>query len=410
MQKIGLFLRAYNNDFFFLFLLLFGQPAHGYLPEEVSLSEDCSLKAWVNPMAHLFTQDDGTFGVRVLNDGEQKFESGVSISAAVRWLDTIGLSASLNSHAKRQKGKSCNTKLPVDSFLPHAKKFEEHGIPLMKKYINVGAQNGKSDDPLYEYVKYSNATGVAIEKNAIDCAAHKKNFPNVELVCDAATPYNVADLLLYPNNKTTPLAALFVDVIKVDLDSFDSDIVEAILQAGFRSLSFIVEINPSFPPPYLFATHYHPRLHEAIIKFYNETDKQEWPLRGMSLSYAVEIMSRYGYDLVSVGHHDALFVDHRFNFVYDNVLPYSEVACYFQAFISINGIPLSLSRRLFFEFSSYEDGLDSLMRFLTHFKGSLPPEIEEMIRDINFTLAVAGEKPGKEHVTHSDIGIDLQNL
>ena len=49
------------------------------------------------------------------------------------------------------------------------------------------------------------------------------------------------------------LAADSVDVVSVDIDSYDRDVVQAILDYGARPLVFIVEYNAKFPPPVRFA-------------------------------------------------------------------------------------------------------------------------------------------------------------
>ena len=57
------------------------------------------------------------------------------------------------------------------------------------------------------------------------------------------SPQNVAGLL---RDHRTPkkLAAL-----KVDIDSIDLPVLEAILEAGYRPMVIMVEINPDVPPP-----------------------------------------------------------------------------------------------------------------------------------------------------------------
>lgn len=89
----------------------------------------------------------------------------------------------------------------------------------------------------------------------------------------------------------------------------------------------------------------------------------------MSLSYAVSLFARFGYDLVSFGIHDAFFIDRRFNFAYEDRLPFSEVDCFRMAFVSTNGIPIRETRRWFFQ-SDHGSGMDEIGAFFDNFTRS----------------------------------------
>lgn len=158
---------------------------------------------------------------------------------------------------------------------------------------------------------------------------------------------------------------LLADVIKVDVDSYDAEIVRAILDSGIRAIGFLVEINPSIPPPYRFAMGYHPDLHQTIVAL----GYARWAMRGMSLGYAVSLFGGFGYDLVSFGIHDAFFIDHRFGFVYEDRPPFSEIDCFRKSFVSVNGVPIRNTRRWFFT-SAYDDGLREIYAFFENFTRS----------------------------------------
>eukprot|EP00397_Hematodinium_sp_SG-2012_P023697 GEMP01024636.1.p1 GENE.GEMP01024636.1~~GEMP01024636.1.p1 ORF type:complete len:190 (+),score=23.30 GEMP01024636.1:607-1176(+) len=171
---------------------------------------------------------------------------------------------------------------------------------------------------------------------------------------------------MHPNGrKMAPFPGLMADIIKIDLDSYDAEIVKAILDSGMRSIGFLVEVNPSIPPPYRFAMGYHPDLHHTIFS----KDHTRWSMRGMSLGYAVSLLGHYGYDLVSFGIHDAFFIDRRFGFAYEGRPPFSEIDCFKQSFVSVNGIPISHTRRWFFH-SAYDDGLREMYSFFENFTRS----------------------------------------
>jgi hypothetical protein len=66
------------------------------------------------------------------------------------------------------------------------------------------------------------------------------------------TPHNV-EPTMRKGLAELDLDANRLDVLSVDIDSYDRDLVQAILDCGMRPLVFIVEYNAKFPPPIRFA-------------------------------------------------------------------------------------------------------------------------------------------------------------
>ncbi len=79
------------------------------------------------------------------------------------------------------------------------------------------------------------------------------------LLCAPVTPTNLVPLL---TAHVRPIAQglRHFDVIKIDIDSFDADILGALLKNFFTAKHFILEVNPGVPPPHRFAARYHPAL------------------------------------------------------------------------------------------------------------------------------------------------------
>ena len=71
------------------------------------------------------------------------------------------------------------------------------------------------------------------------------------------TPNNIVGILKDADVPRQP------DLLKVDIDSFDFAVVDAVLQAGYAPALIAVEVNPDFPPPLRFLVEYSDRLRIA---------------------------------------------------------------------------------------------------------------------------------------------------
>ena len=174
-------------------------------------------------------------------------------------------------------------------------------VRLPRFAVNIGANDGATHDPVYPLF-LAGYKGVAIEGDPRWNDSLVRTFaPLAGKVVHAialVSPQNVAGLL---RDHRTPkkLAAL-----KVDIDSIDLPVLEAILEAGYRPMVIMVEINPDVPPPW----HFHVTSSPGWIDrsgFY-----------GASLQAAFSLLDARGFALVKLenGHgaaeHNAWFV-HR---------------------------------------------------------------------------------------------------
>merc|ERR1711924_54652 len=94
------------------------------------------------------------------------------------------------------------------------------------------------------------------------------------------------------------------DVLKVDIDSWDCDVARAaLLRLSPKPRVVWIEINWSIPPPIRFARLYHPDWAQRVAAL----PRFPWT-HGCSLSYAVDILKRFGYQLAALEDNDAVFL------------------------------------------------------------------------------------------------------
>ncbi|MEI8083836.1 MAG: hypothetical protein WCI74_18510 [Actinomycetes bacterium] len=165
--------------------------------------------------------------------------------------------------------------------------------------VNIGCWDGKSfNDPVYPLFE-AGFGGVAIEwGNPPELVENLGTFTNVRLMPDTyVTPYTICAVLADADCPATP------DFLKIDIDGMDGDVLAAILRGGFRPLAMQVEVNPEIPPPYAF----------NVVASSEFLPGGATGFFGMSLQYACDLLSRFGYSLVELDFateytHDGLFV------------------------------------------------------------------------------------------------------
>ena len=92
------------------------------------------------------------------------------------------------------------------------------------------------------------------------------------------------------------------DVIKIDIDSFDCDLLEAFLRRREFKLIY-TEINYEIPVPFMFSRKWSPGIKFCMRPF---------GFYGCSLSYQVHMMAKYGYVLLQLCGYDATFVHEKY--------------------------------------------------------------------------------------------------
>jgi len=90
------------------------------------------------------------------------------------------------------------------------------------------------------------------------------------------------------------------DVLKMDIDSYDADLLEKILDLGYRPKVIMVEMNPDIPPPIIFRQSY------STDNFYRK--KVFAGNYGASASAWYELMSaKHGYGIVAMEVYDRTY-------------------------------------------------------------------------------------------------------
>ena len=183
-------------------------------------------------------------------------------------------------------------------------------LPLLG--VNIGASTAVPDaDPSLDAFTGLRMHGIWIDVSwapALLTIIQQESL-DIRLVTSSVTPVNVLDLIwppsLYPERTELGL-------LKIDIDSYDCDVLEAVLGHQPRPRVLITEYTALFPPPIAFRLVYTPhfdwkRFHSA---FDGPTTMRQHRRRawGCSLAYQAGLLYRAGYVLVAVHFWDATWV------------------------------------------------------------------------------------------------------
>eukprot|EP00929_Paragymnodinium_shiwhaense_P009817 TRINITY_DN114180_c0_g1_i1.p1 TRINITY_DN114180_c0_g1~~TRINITY_DN114180_c0_g1_i1.p1 ORF type:complete len:353 (-),score=63.13 TRINITY_DN114180_c0_g1_i1:347-1405(-) len=313
--------------------------------------QSATFHGYVNPLSHYNEEKNAVFAFN-LPDAETTEQLTEAVQTFQHNWEKYQLTVESLSRGRIGQER-CDTTQDTQNMWPHMEKLQAAGYALSRKYVNIGANDGKVDDPLYEYAWRTNASGVAVERDEENCRRHKENLPSVDVVCSEVTPQNAAMLIG---------DGLDLDILKVDIDSYDCPVLESLLQVTSAKL-VLVEANPSIPPPYKWAMLYHPGLWPF---FWGFKRPEAVPIRGCSLAFEIDLLRQYGFDFLAFGGHDAVFVHRSVRDAWlPQQLPMDEFDCYNDAFIAANGISIAQTRRWFYEVNDTHAGLQEIWDFFT---------------------------------------------
>mmetsp|Transcript_17444 Transcript_17444/g.52703 ORF Transcript_17444/g.52703 Transcript_17444/m.52703 type:complete len:358 (-) Transcript_17444:75-1148(-) len=325
-----------------------------------------TYKGFVNPLKHYNPETGGILWLN-LSDSEPAQELLWAIQDFDRNLEEyFGTVKTLAGH-RVGRARCQPTLVDTQNLWPTAERLQGAGFALEGRYVNVGAADGQKDDPVYEYAIRTNATGIAVDRDPARCELHRRALPLVRVECSEVTPQNVEGLVA---GAMAPPAVL--DILKVDIDSYDCPVLEVLLRTLSAKI-VLVEANPSIPPPYQWAMLHHPELWEFFNGF---SSPEEVPIRGCSLAYEVDLLRRHGYDFIAFGGHDAVFTHQSVRSAWLPMEPpVDEFDCYLEAFIAANGIPISLTRRWFFELNDTQQALPEIWDFFVNWMREHSPRL-----------------------------------
>ena len=129
----------------------------------------------------------------------------------------------------------------------------------------------------------------------------RKN-PTVQQRIALLSATNVAKILRAANAPRQP------ELLKMDIDGFDCNIMDAVLAAGFRPKVVVMEVNVGWPPPVRF----------SLSAAANYDSEKRGFMYGCSLSYQADLMAGYGYTLLQLDWNNALYVQRELSHHFDH--------------------------------------------------------------------------------------------
>lgn len=162
-------------------------------------------------------------------------------------------------------------------------------------YVDIGASDGVSSSSTLEFAKNTNWKGLSIEFDKKKFSKMKyvyRKYKNVRLANSKVTPENVGKLFRQysvPKNPT---------FINIDIDSYDLDVFNSIIIAGYLPDIVSIEINEKIPPPIYFKVLYEEKHFWRGDHFY-----------GCSISAAQKEFSKKGYILGDFKLNNAIFIN-----------------------------------------------------------------------------------------------------
>ena len=158
--------------------------------------------------------------------------------------------------------------------------MEAHTSSLSKVVVNIGANDGVSLDPVFDLYATRDCSGVCIdyEDHYIEKLSEALP-PNVDIIIEKVTPDNILDMIS---------AYKDIDVVSIDIDSYDYFILEKIVTVKPKLI--LIEVNVDIPPGIFFARKYTE----------NYVPGSERSCYGCSIDAVAHLAEKGGYKLVSL--------------------------------------------------------------------------------------------------------------
>lgn len=175
--------------------------------------------------------------------------------------------------------------------------------------VDIGASIINNQNNILNFFMFTNVNGLLIEgdKNEynkiINFINNSNDYINKPLVHnDYVTPNNIINIFKTNNVPEN------IDILKIDIDSYDLDILETILANNYTATIIQMELQFEIPPPLKFNCRYNSnwqRLHKGLY--------------GSSLSAQYDVLKKYNYELYNIikvngdksAMHDAIYINKR---------------------------------------------------------------------------------------------------
>lgn len=194
--------------------------------------------------------------------------------------------------------------------------------------VNIGAASygGGRYDPVFPILLSNHSYDALIidpnKKDSLWNAYPTKT--NIKILYDYVWPETMGNILKEQNIPHNDIA-----LVKIDVDSYDCNILHSLLKQNYTPNVLHVEFNPIFPPPISFIPTY-----DAKQKFAWSPPLwvQSGPFYGCSLTALNEIATSFGYVLLQVEAWDAVFLKNNLVLQHGFRIPVDEIAAYSAGF------------------------------------------------------------------------------
>jgi hypothetical protein len=169
--------------------------------------------------------------------------------------------------------------------------------------VDIGAGDGFNMSIAYPLSKSFSCRGLLIEPNNDQLNFARRIYQKREIYfcSEPVTPKNVSQILRQ-HDFDSPF------YIKIDIDSFDLDVLRGLISSGIKPTLFSIEINELFPPPFKFE-----------LRYNGEIENFRPPLFGCSLQSVFEFARQMDYGLIELAGNNAFFVSHSYSKDYPNI-------------------------------------------------------------------------------------------
>ena len=174
------------------------------------------------------------------------------------------------------------------------KSFTEKVPEEIKFYVDIGSGDGVNGSCTLKLAKNDNWKGLAIDRGKPIYSSYiYRHNKDIIFTQNTVTPKNIGNILKsYSVNKN-------FGFLNLDIDSYDYEVMEAILTSGYKPLIISIEINEVIPPPIEFYVRFDKvKISELMVDHFF----------GCSLTAANKLLKSNNYNLAGVYKNNAFFI------------------------------------------------------------------------------------------------------